>query len=135
MHHTHGKKKNEPYEKAHAGIPLVQHSLLLMLSYYKQGKISLEKIVEKMSHAVAECFQIKHRGYIREGYFADLVIADLDGVTKVDKSTILYKCGWSPFEGENFPAVIENTFVNGNMVYGNKQWNESVKGKRLQFDR
>ena len=129
------EEKNEPYEKSHAGIPLVQHSLLLMLSYYKQGKISLEKIVEKMSHAVADCFRVKDRGYIREGYFADLVIVDLDSVTKVNKSSILYKCGWSPFEGQDFSAGIENTFVNGHMVYGNKTWNESVHGKRLQFER
>lgn len=129
------EEKNEPYEKSHAGIPLVQHSLLLMLSYYKQGRISLEKIVEKMSHAVADCFRLKERGYIREGYFADLVIADLDGISNINKSTILYKCGWSPFEGNEFLASIENTFVNGNMVYGNNQWNESVKGKRLQFER
>ncbi|MGZ8538604.1 MAG: dihydroorotase, partial [Flavisolibacter sp.] len=129
------EEKNEPYEKSHAGIPLVQHSLLLMLSYYKQGRISLEKIVEKMSHAVADCFQVKDRGFIREGYFADLVIVDLDVVTKVNKSNILYKCGWSPFEGEDFPASIENTFVNGNMIYGNKLWNESIQGKRLQFER
>jgi dihydroorotase len=129
------EEKNEPYEKAHAGIPLVQHSLLLMLHYCKQGKISLERIVEKMSHAVAECFQIKGRGYIREGYFADLVIADLNESTTVTKENILYKCGWSPFEGNTFPAKITHTFINGNLVYGNGEWNESVKGKRLTFER
>ena len=129
------EEKNEPYEKAHAGIPLVQHSLLLMLNYYKKGQISLEKIAQKMSHAVAECFQIKERGYLREGYFADMVIVDLAGKTAVNKETILYKCGWSPFEGEVFPASITHTFVNGNLVYGNGTWNESIKGKRLQFNR
>ena len=129
------EEKNEPYEKAHAGVPLVQHSLLLMLHYYKQGKISLEKIVQKMSHAVAECFQIKDRGYIREGYFADLVIVDLNENTTVSKENILYKCKWSPFEGETFPAAITHTFVSGNLVYGNGQWNESIKGKRLSFER
>lgn len=136
------EEKNEPYEKAHAGIPLVQHSLLLMLYYYKQGKISLEKIVQKMSHAVADCFQIKDRGYIREGYFADMVIVDLNKITTVGKENILYKCGWSPFEGESFPAAITHTFVNGNLVYAcpgeggrNSVWNESVKGKRLTFER
>jgi dihydroorotase len=129
------EEKNEPYEEAHAGVPLVQHSLLLMLHYYKQGRISLEKIAEKMSHAVADCFQIKERGYVREGYFADLVIVDLNGRTAVNKETILYKCRWSPFEGQNFPAEITHTFVSGNLVYGNGAWNESVKGKRLQFDR
>ena len=129
------EEKNEPYEKAHAGVPLVQHSLLLMLHYYKQGKISLEKVVEKMSHAVADCFQIRDRGYIREGYFADLVIVDLNKDTTVTKENILYKCGWSPFEGDTFPAEITHTFVSGNLVYGNNQWNESIKGKRLTFER
>ena len=128
-------EKAEPYEKAHAGIPLVQHSLLLMLAYYKQGKISLEKIVQKMSHAVADCFGIRERGYIREGYFADLVLVDCDTATTVTKENILYKCGWSPFEGTMFPAAITHTFVNGNLVYGNGVWNESVKGQRLLFDR
>ena len=118
-----------------AGIPLVQHSLLLMLHYFKEGKISLEKISEKMSHAVAECFEIKNRGYIREGYYADLVIVDLNEKTTVSKQNILYKCGWSPFEGQTFPAAITHTFVNGNLVYGDGVWNESVKGNRLQFDR
>ena len=128
-------EKNEPYEKAHAGIPLVQHSLLLMLHYHKQGKISLEKIAEKMSHAVADCFQVSDRGYIREGYFADLVIVDLRESTTVGKDNILYKCGWSPFEGQTFPAAVTHTFVNGHLVYGKGEWNESVKGKRLRFDR
>jgi len=128
-------EKAEPYEKAHAGLPLVQHSLLLMLSYYKQGKISLEKVVHKMSHAVAECFNIRERGYIREGYFADLVLVDLAQQTTVTKETILYKCGWSPFEGTTFPAAITHTFVNGHLVYGNGVWDESVKGQRLLFER
>jgi dihydroorotase len=120
---------------AHAGLPLVQHPLLLMLYYYKQKKITLEKIAEKMSHAVAECFQIKERGYIREGYHADLVIVNLDEKTKVSKENILYKCGWSPLEGFEFPAIITHTFVNGHLVYGNRVWNESKKGERLKFDR
>jgi dihydroorotase len=128
-------EKNEPYEKAHAGIPLVQHSLLLMLDYYKQGKITLEKIVEKMSHAVADCFQVKERGYIREGYFADLVIVDIDDTTTVSKGNIISNCGWSPFEGKTFSSKVTHTFVNGNLVYGNGQWDESIKGQRLQFDR
>jgi dihydroorotase len=128
-------EKNEPYEKAHAGLPLVQHSLLLMLYYYKQGKISLEKIAEKMSHAAADCFQIKERGYIREGYHADLVIADLNEPSTVTKENILYKCGWSPLEGFQFPATISHTFINGHLVYGNGTWNESKKGQRLKFDR
>ncbi|HEU4903520.1 MAG TPA: dihydroorotase, partial [Flavisolibacter sp.] len=89
-------EKEPPYEHAHAGLPLVQHSLLLMLHYHKQGKISLEKIAQKMSHAVADCFQVKDRGYIREGYYADLVIVDLNESTTVNKENILYNCGWSP---------------------------------------
>jgi dihydroorotase len=129
------EEKNEPYEKAHAGIPLVQHSLLLMLEYHRKGKISLEKIVEKMSHAVADCFSIRDRGYIREGYFADLVIVDLEKQTRVEKENILYKCGWSPFEGESFGAAVTHSFVNGQMVYGNGRWDESVIGQRLQFNR
>jgi dihydroorotase len=129
------EEKNEPYEKAHAGVPLVQHSLLLMLRYFREGKISLEQIVRKMSHAVAECFQIKERGFIREGYYADLVIVDMNESTVVSKNNILYKCGWSPFEGESFPATITHTFVNGQMIYGNGVWDESVKGQRLKFER
>jgi dihydroorotase len=129
------EEKNEPYEKAHAGLPLVQHSVLLMLHYYKQRKISLEKIAEKMSHAVADCFQIKDRGYIREGYFADLVLIDMKQQTKVSKENILYKCGWSPLDGFEFPATITHTFVNGHLVYGNNSFDESQKGMRLSFNR
>ena len=128
-------EKHQPYEKAHAGLPLVQHSLLLMLLYYEQQKISLEKIVQKMSHAVADCFQIKDRGYIREGYFADLVMIDFRKVTRVEQENVLSKCGWSPFEGHTFPAVISHTFVNGNLVYQNGLFNENIKGRRLTFDR
>ena len=129
------QEKEEPYEKAHAGLPLVQHSMPLMLYYYKQGKISLEKITEKMSHAVADCFQINERGYIREGYFADLVLVDLNSSTKVSNKNILYKCGWSPLEGFEFPATITHTFVNGRLVYANGHWDESNTGMRLSFNR
>jgi dihydroorotase len=129
------EEKNEPFEKAHAGLPLVQHSLSLMLHYHKKGIISLEKIVQKMSHAVADCFQIKERGYIREGYFADLVLLDINKNYKVSKDNILYKCGWSPLEGVDLPGVITNTFVNGNRVYGNGKWDASNLGQRLKFDR
>jgi len=121
------------YEHAHAGLPLVQHSMLLMLHYHQLGKISLEKIVQKMSHAVADCFHIENRGYIREGYFADLVIANLKNTTTVSKENLLYKCGWSPLEGFKFPAQIEKTFVNGLMVYDKGIWDESNKGKRMTF--
>lgn len=106
-----------------------------MLYYYKQGKISLEKIAEKMSHAVADCFQIKERGYIREGYYADLVIVDLNHPVTVAKENILYKCGWSPLENMEFPASITHTFVNGHLVFDEGIWNESEKGQRLKFDR
>lgn len=129
------EEKQEDYLHAHAGLPLIQHPLLIMLHYHKLGKISLEKIVQKMSHAVAECFQIKDRGYIREGYFADLVLVDTKTPQTVSKSNLLYKCGWSPFEGFTFPATIESTFVNGHPVYGNNGFDESIKGKRLQFNR
>jgi len=107
----------------------------LMLHYVAQGKISLEMVVDKMSHAVADCFQIKKRGYIREGYFADLVLVDMQQQYSVKKENILYKCGWSPLEGFTFPATITNTFVNGNLVYANGVFDESHKGMRMQFDR
>lgn len=129
------EEKMEPYEKAHAGLPLVQHSVLLMLHYVKEGKLSIEKMVEKMSHAVADCFQISERGYIREGYWADLVLVDLNKPSTVSKNNILYKCGWSPLEGFQFNASIAYTFVNGHLVYGNGQWDESQKGARMRFDR
>jgi dihydroorotase len=123
------------YMKAHTGLPLVQHSLLMMLSYVKKGKISLEKMVEKMSHAVAICFQIPERGFIREGYFADLVMVDLNRNSDVHARNILYKCGWSPFEGTEFSASVINTFVNGHLVYGNGSFDESQMGERLRFQR
>ena len=135
------EEKEGPYEHAHSGLPLVQHSLLLMLDYYRQGFISIEKIAEKMSHAVADCFQIEDRGYIREGYFADLVMVDLNAATTVKKENILYKCGWSPLENSTFPAAIVHSFVNGNCVYTNDDnygkhvFDESIKGQRLSFDR
>ena len=123
------------YEKAHAGLPLVQHPLLLMLYYVKEGRISIEKVAEKMSHAVATCFQIRDRGFIREGYFADLVIVDPDQRTVVSRQGLLYKCAWSPLENFSFPASIRYTFVNGQMVYGNGRFDESQKGQRLSFAR
>ena len=128
-------EKEGPYEKAYAGLPLVQHGLQLMLHYYKNGNISLEKIAEKMCHAVAECFQIQERGYIREGYFADLVMVDLNKSYTVSPQNILYKCGWSPFDKITFPAIIEKTMVNGNFVYENGVVNASHKGKRILFKR
>ena len=129
------EEKQEDYEHAHAGLPLVQHSLQLMLHYVKEGRIPLTKVVEKMSHAVADCFQIQDRGYIREGYKADLVMVNLNKPYTVNKQNILYKCGWSPMEGMTFPATIEKTFVNGHMVYGNGMFDESKWGARLKFSR
>ena len=129
------EEKLPPYEHAHSGLPLVQHPLLIMLHYYQEGRISLEKIAEKMSHAVADCFKIKDRGYIREGYFADLVVVDLDKKTTVTKENILYKCAWSPLMGFTFPAEITYTFVNGNCVYGNTLFDESIKGERMNFEK
>jgi dihydroorotase len=129
------EEKSGSYEHAHAGLPLVQHSVLMMLNYVALGKISIEKVAEKMSHAVATCFQIGNRGYIREGYMADLVIADLNAKTTVQKDNILYKCGWSPLEGTALAAAITHTFVNGNLVYGKGSWDESQKGQRLNFNR
>ena len=129
------EEKNQTYFKAPSGGPLVQHSLTAMLEFYYQGKISLEKIAEKMSHAVADCFQIEKRGYIREGYFADLVLVDMNSPWTVDKSNILYKCGWSPFEGQTFHSKVTHTFVNGNLIYDNGRFDESKKGQRLLFER
>lgn len=127
------EEKQQPYGQAPSGLPLVQHALPLMLRYVKAGKISIEKIVEKMSHAPAECFRIQERGYIREGYYADLVLIDPDKGFIVDKNNILYKCGWSPFEGDTFPASITHTFVNGHLVYENGVINDGQTGRRLQF--
>lgn len=126
-------EKEGPYEKAHSGLPLVQHSLLLMLYYNRIGMISLEKIVEKMSHAVADCFKINNRGYIREGYFADLVMIDLHQPYKATKDNLLYKCGWSPLMNVDFPATIEKTMVNGNIVFENHKIIDAGNGQRLTF--
>ena len=127
-------EKQEAYAHAHAGLPLVQHGLLLMLKYVDEGKMSMEKMVEKMSHAVATCFQIKDRGFIREGYHADLVLVKKAPYT-VSKDNILYHCGWSPFEGNSFPYQVNTTFVNGYKVYHEGVFNEAQKGQRLQFTR
>ncbi len=129
------EEKQQPYQKAPSGVPLVQHSLLLMLQYVKQGAISVEKVVEKMCHAPAQCFQIDRRGYIREGYFADVVLVDMNENTQVSKSNILYKCGWSPFEGHEFPAAVKYTIVNGQIAYENGTVNDTVRGQRITFNR
>lgn len=129
------EEKKQTYFKAPSGGPLIQHSLIAMLEFYHKGKITLEKIAEKMAHAVADCFQIEKRGYIREGYFADLVLVDLKASWIVNESNILYKCGWSPFEGLTFHSKITHTFVNGNLVYDNGKFDERKKGQRLLFER
>jgi dihydroorotase len=128
-------EKSGSYFKAMSGGPLVQHALTAMLELFHQGKISIEKIVEKMSHYVAEIYRIKERGYIREGYFADLVLVDLNKEWQVTADNILYKCGWSPFQNQCFNSKIVNTFVNGNQVYNNGQFDESQNGKRIKFEK
>ena len=132
--HTLEEKTNS-YLEAPSGGPLVQHALPAMLTFYKQKKISLEKIVEKMCHNPAICFQIHKRGFIKEGYFADLVLVDINQEQTVKKDNLLYKCGWSPFEGEILSGKITHTFVNGHLAYENGIFNETKKGKRLLFDR
>ena len=132
--HTTEEKSN-PYMKAPSGGPLVQHALLAMLDCVKQGKISMERMVEKMCHAPAECFQLKERGYLREGYHADLVLVDVNGSTGVSRENIYYKCCWSPFEGHTFPARITHTFINGQLAWHDGAFDESVRGQRLGFDR
>jgi dihydroorotase len=129
------EEKNNNYLKAPSGAPFVQHSLVAMLEKCYQKKISLETIVNKMCHAPAKCFNINKRGYIRAGYYADLVLVDFNNPWTVNKSNILSKCNWSPFEGDTFHSRITHTFVNGNLVYENGRFDESVKGMRLQFDR
>lgn len=126
-------EKGAVYETAHAGLPLVQHSLLLMLRYYKEGKISLEKIAQKMSTDVATCFRIQDRGRIAEGCYADLVLVDMNSATTVAKENIFYKCGWSPLQGNTLPASITHTFVSGHLAYANGIFNENKYGSRLNF--
>lgn len=128
-------EKGGNYFKSLSGGPLVQHALNVMLEFFHQGKISLEKIVEKMSHNVAEIYRIKDRGYIREGYFADLVLLDLNREWKVSPENTLYKCQWSPFNNQIFKSSIKKTFVNGTMVYDNGLFNETNKGQRLRFEK
>lgn len=125
------EEKQKPYFQSMSGAPMVQHSLNVMLEFYKQGLISLEKIVEKMCHNPATLYRIEKRGYIREGYFADLTIVDINAKWTVSKKNILYKCGWSPLDGTTFQTRVTHTFVNGNLVYDNGQFNERKKGQAL----
>ena len=131
--HTWEEKQNV-YTKCPSGAPLVQHSLVVMLENYKNGKISLERIVEKMAHNPAILFRIEKRGFIREGYKADLVLVDLNQNWTVKKENILYKCGWSPLEGTEFHSKVTHTFVNGNLVYENGKISEEKFGERLLFE-
>ena len=132
--HTLDEKSNN-YKNAPSGGPLVQHAVLAILEKVKEGVIPMEKAVEKMSHNPAKLFQIEKRGFIKEGYFADLVLIDPNAPQTVTKDTLLYKCGWSPFEGTTFSHTITHTFVNGNLVYENGKINENIRGKRLTFNR
>ena len=128
------EEKQNVYTKCPSGAPLVQHSLVVMLENYKNGKISLERIVEKMAHNPAILFRIEKRGFIREGYKADLVLVDLNQNWTVKKENILYKCGWSPLEGTEFHSKVTHTFVNGNLVYENGKISEEKFGERLLFE-
>ncbi len=132
--HTLAEKDNV-YTKAPSGGPLVQHAVTAILEKVKEGVIPIEKAVEKMSHNPAKLFQIEKRGFIKEGYFADLVLIDTNKPYTVSKDNLLYKCGWSPFEGTTFSSSITHTFVNGNLMYNEGVFNEEVKGKRITFNR
>jgi dihydroorotase len=132
--HTKQEKQNT-YFKAPSGGPLVQHALVSLFEHAKNGKISVEKIVEKTAHNPAILFEIEKRGFIREGYFADLVLVNPNNKWTVTSNNILYKCGWSPFEGYTFSTYIEKTFVNGHLVYNAGEFDESKTGERLHFDR
>ncbi len=129
------EEKDNVYTKAPSGGPLVQHALPAMLEKYHEGKIALEKIVEKMCHNPAKLFQIEKRGYIREGYYADLVVVDMDSPWKVDRKNVFYKCGWSPFEGVTFNSKISHTFVNGHLAYENGAFSKKRNAQRLTFNR
>lgn len=132
--HTLEEKQNS-YFKAPSGGPLVQHSLVAMLEFYLDGEISLERVVEKMCHAPAVCYQVEKRGFVKEGYHADLAIINTNKSWEVETDNILYKCKWSPFEGQKFRSKVLHTFVNGHLAYSENQFDESVKGQRILFNR
>jgi len=132
--HTLSEKQNT-YFKAPSGGPMVQHSLVAMLEFCRRGLLKPEQVIEKMCHAPAELFRISKRGYIREGYFADLVIVNPDKRWTVSDDNILYKCKWSPLSGMTFSSTVTHTFVNGNLVYDNGKFNEQFKGRRLLFEK
>jgi len=129
------EEKQGTYTNTPSGGPLVQHALPALLEKYHQGVISLEKIVEKMCHNPAKLFQISKRGFVKEGYYADLVLVDLNNEWEVTKQNILYKCGWSPFEGTAFKSRITHTFVNGNLAHCNGNFSDQKKVMRLTFNR
>tara|TARA_B100000768_G_scaffold179753_1_gene198110 strand:+ start:668 stop:2008 length:1341 start_codon:yes stop_codon:yes gene_type:complete len=129
------EEKNNNYIKAPSGGPLVQHAIIALFEKVKQGVISIEKAVEKTSHNPAKLFKIKKRGFIKKGFFADLVLVDVNKPQTVSKKNILYKCGWSPFEGTKFSSTITHTFVNGKLIYNNGVFNDEIKGKRITFNR
>ena len=126
-------EKQNPYFKAPSGVPLVQHSLNIMLEFYQEGKISLERIVEKMCHAPAQCFRILDRGYLDPGYWADVVLLDPEEIWTVSKDNLLYKCRWSPFEGHAFKGRVKSTIVSGHLAYHQGQFFENKMGERMQF--
>lgn len=129
------EEKEKPYKDAPSGGPLVQHSLLAMLQFYHAGTISIEKIVEKMCHNVADIFKIEKRGYLRPGYYADVVVVDPHTLQTITPESLLYKCRWSPFEGETMKGQITHTLVNGHLVYSEGIFDESKKGMRMLFER
>lgn len=129
------EEKSNVYTKAPSGGPLVQHAVIAILEKVKEGVISIEKAVEKMSHNPAKLFQIEKRGFIKKGYYADLVLVNTNEPQTVSKDNLLYKCGWSPFEGTTFSSTITHTFVNGNLMYNKGVFNEKTKGKRITFNR
>ncbi len=129
------EEKSQVYTKAPSGGPLVQHGLLAMLEAVHDKKITLEKVVEKMCHNPARLFQIEKRGYIKKGYYADLVLVDLQNSQEVTRDSLLYKCGWSPFEGVHFNSKITHTFVNGSLIYNQGKFNNEIKGVQLTFNR
>ncbi|MDX5346843.1 MAG: dihydroorotase [Hymenobacteraceae bacterium] len=133
--HTWEEKNAGSYKKTPSGVPLVQHSLQMMLEFVKEGKLTLEKMVEKMSHAPAILFNIRERGYIREGYWADLVLVDPAKPYTVSKDNIYYKCNWSPFEGKTFSHSITHTLVSGHLAFADGKFDETKKGERMLFDR
>jgi dihydroorotase len=128
------EEKSQPYLQAPSGLPLIQHPLNVMLNFYHQGKISLEKIVEKMCHAPAIAFNVQERGFLQEGYWADLSIVDINQEWTVQKDNLYYKCAWSPFEGTTFKGKVLSTVVSGHLAWHNGIFQEDKMGERLLFN-